>query len=123
MIQVRNSVFETNSSSVHSLTMCTAQEYDKWRSGELLYNHYAGVDQKDFITREEAEEIIRENRRQWAPDIVDYPIIDEAFFDAGLYTWDDFWNERCEYLEGYSARYITPGGEEIVAFGYSGYDS
>ena len=35
--QIRRGVFETNSSSVHSLTMCTGEEYKKWESGEFLY--------------------------------------------------------------------------------------
>lgn len=28
--QIRYEVFETNSSSVHSLTMCSSDEYEKW---------------------------------------------------------------------------------------------
>ena len=37
MISVRKNVFETNSSSTHSITMCSENEYDKWKSGELFY--------------------------------------------------------------------------------------
>ena len=35
--EVRRGVFETNSSSVHSLTMCSGEEYKKWENGEVLY--------------------------------------------------------------------------------------
>lgn len=28
--QIRRGVFETNSSSCHSLTMCSEKEYEKW---------------------------------------------------------------------------------------------
>ena len=35
--QIRRGVFETNSSSVHSLTMCSGEEYKKWENGEILY--------------------------------------------------------------------------------------
>lgn len=31
-MQIRQGVFETNSSSVHSLTMCSSEEYKKWSS-------------------------------------------------------------------------------------------
>ena len=32
---VRMGVWETNSSSVHSICICTKEEYDKWENGEL----------------------------------------------------------------------------------------
>ena len=35
--QIRRGVFETNSSSTHSITMCSGEEYDKWCSGKLLF--------------------------------------------------------------------------------------
>ena len=35
---VRAGVFETNSSSTHSLTMMSLDEFNKWKSGELLYD-------------------------------------------------------------------------------------
>ena len=50
-VSVRQGVFETNSSSVHTLTMCSDSEYNKWKNGELLYGKYSEV----FITREEDE--------------------------------------------------------------------
>jgi hypothetical protein len=33
---IRRGVFETNSSSTHSITMCSIEEYEKWESGEVL---------------------------------------------------------------------------------------
>lgn len=30
MIQIRFNVFETNSSSVHTLTVCTKEQYEAW---------------------------------------------------------------------------------------------
>ena len=37
MLQIRKNVFETNSSSTHSLVIATASEFDKWENGELYY--------------------------------------------------------------------------------------
>lgn len=33
---IRRGVFETNSSSTHSLTMCSENEYDKWERGKYI---------------------------------------------------------------------------------------
>ena len=40
MIQIRRGVFETNSSSTHSITICTRDEYDKWKKGEFILDDY-----------------------------------------------------------------------------------
>lgn len=38
MKQVRIGVFETNSSSTHSMVICTEEEFNKWMKGEVLMN-------------------------------------------------------------------------------------
>lgn len=35
--QVRRGVFETNSSSTHSLTMCMKSDYNRWNNGEGFF--------------------------------------------------------------------------------------
>ena len=37
-IQIRTGLFETNSSSVHSLVMVSGNDYEKWKNGELVYD-------------------------------------------------------------------------------------
>ena len=44
MIQIRRSIFETNSSSVHSLTMCSGQQMQDWKDGKLFYKKYGRED-------------------------------------------------------------------------------
>ena len=34
--QIRKGVFETNSSSTHSLVMCLKSDFDRWNNGEVL---------------------------------------------------------------------------------------
>ena len=46
MRQVRRGTFETNSSSTHSLTICTAEEFEKWKCGELLFNRWSDCFEK-----------------------------------------------------------------------------
>lgn len=40
MIQVRKSLFETNSSSTHSLVMCTNEDFEKFQNGETCLDIY-----------------------------------------------------------------------------------
>lgn len=111
MNQVRKSVFETNSSSVHSITMCKESEYNRWQSGELYYRW------GNFITREEADEIIENDRRKWNPKMVGTPITEETLRDEGIYTFDAFWEENEERYEAFEDHL-----DGVVAFGYYGHD-
>ena len=47
MVQVRKGVFETNSSSTHSLVMAVQSEFDKWENGELYYCEWFGSKLKE----------------------------------------------------------------------------
>ena len=38
--QIRRGVYETNSSSTHSLTMCSEEEFEQWENGELLFDEW-----------------------------------------------------------------------------------
>jgi hypothetical protein len=40
MRTIRFGVFETNSSSTHSLTIATKSQFDKWVNNELAYDQY-----------------------------------------------------------------------------------
>lgn len=42
MKQIRIGVFETNSSSTHTLVVCTDEELEKWKKGEIIYNYIDG---------------------------------------------------------------------------------
>lgn len=106
MRQVRNSVFETNSSSVHSITMCMKKDLDAWERGEMVFN--ADTDEIVPITdeiRAELEMYVRENYDVW---------------DMRYLTYADY--DRCyEEYEGFGTELTLPDGEKVVAFGYYGY--
>lgn len=55
MRTLRTGVFETNSSSTHSIAMCTQDEYDRWKDGELYYLE----DSERFVTKEECDMILK----------------------------------------------------------------
>lgn len=65
-VQIRRSVFETNSSSSHSVTLYSSVEWDKFVAGELKYNLCSGdlvpvallskvtnIDPEDYVTYNE----------------------------------------------------------------------
>lgn len=112
MNQVRSSVFETNSSSVHSMTMCLESEYDRWVAGELLYKDYSG-----FVTIEEAHAEVEKYREKYNPDRVGEPITEDELNSHEFYSHDAFWNEKEWDYETFSESY-----NGVVAFGYYGHD-
>lgn len=56
MKKIRFGVFETNSSSTHTLCMCTKEEYKKFKKGEMFYNN----DEERLMTPDEKDKYIRE---------------------------------------------------------------
>ena len=92
--QIRRGVFETNSSSTHSLTIVSQEDYDKWGNGEMLIHKWEGR----LVNKED----IPEDRKYYYK------------------TYDEYWND-C-YLETFEQTFTTKSGEKIVAFGEFGYD-
>lgn len=115
-MQIRQGVFETNSSSVHSLTMCSSEEYEKWKDGKVLFWKL----RHDFFTR---EDIIKELKcDSWLSNVNwnDEDEVNELFSDEEICTYEEFFEN--EWLEKFEQIHITPSGDEVVAFGYYGYD-
>jgi hypothetical protein len=114
--QIRQGVFETNSSSVHSLTMCSGEEYQKWENGEVLYWKW----KNKFGTK---EEIIKELKAQsWYSNVNwdDEKEVNDIFSDESIQTCEEFFEN--EYFETFEERYTTTSGDKVVAFGYYGHD-
>lgn len=123
MRQIRNGVFETNSSSTHSLTMCMKSEYDKWVDGELYWDDWNNV----LVTKDVVEQELNKLREEFREDYPDYIQGDEnweeKFFeyvddDKQYYTYEEY-EDYIEY-ETFFETLTTPAGEEVVSFGYYG---
>ena len=101
MIQVRQGIFETNSSSTHALTMCTESDFNKWKNEELIYDRYEEVlvPYTDEIRKAKEED-------------------DEKEF----LTYDEF--KDWSYLDynTFEQSFKTPSGDKVISFGYYGYD-
>ncbi len=90
---IRRGVFETNSSSTHSITLCTKEEYEKWKKGEFLFDEYE-------------EKIV--------------PVEETKIHEDNLIAYGEYFNDYS--METFEVEYITPQGEKIVAFGKYGFD-
>ena len=121
--QVRYGVFETNSSSTHSLTMMMKKDYERWQKEKLYlfdgwpseWNNGDAPLLKALYTKNEATEFMKKNKYYHDVDVID----DELFKEAGFISSDD---EGNYYLESFYQEFTTPSGETIVAFGEYGYD-
>ena len=121
--QVRQGVFETNSSSVHSLTLCSSEDYEKWENGDVLYWR----DKDKFGTREEIIEELKNAKWRFSGDLC-YPDVNwenenevsDIFSEEGIVTCEEFFDD--EWYETFEDSYTTPKGEKVVAFGYYGHD-
>lgn len=121
-IQIRRSIFETNSSSVHSITMVSGSEYDKWKNGELLYDR----DTETLVTKEEIEKIKEDDKKRyesynWSFDESEYDYNREDS-NIRFLTYDKFFDWSYIQYETFTDRYKTKDGEEVVAFGFYGHD-
>ena len=119
--QIRRGVFETNSSSVHSLTMCSYEEYEKWENGDVLF----WVDKNKFGTKEEIIEEMKTmtwygSLRYLNTNWDDEDEVDEIFSDERVKTCEEYFDDL-DY-ETFEDTYTTPNGEKVVAFGYYGHD-
>lgn len=147
MINIRTNVFETNSSSVHSLTLCSEDDFTKWQDGKLLYVYERYMDiteagknldfvktsgikmmyvNKDFVTPEEAA-ILDKNYPypelvldSWGYYNLEFEDENGEIQYRNFLTYKEFFDtfDNFEYFEEQQ----TIEGKEIVAFGYYGHD-
>lgn len=125
MIQTRFGVFETNSSSTHTLQILNASDYKKLESGEcLLSRWYDGI-----YTVEEAVQVCVKEWNAWHQSdpktveevmAMDYDDRMDFLSTERFETLDNYFDD--EYLETFSKRFTTPSGDEVVVFGKYGYD-
>lgn len=118
---IRNRVFETNSSSTHSITMCMESEFLKWKNGEMYWNRW----NDELVPKEAVEdEFLKENTgvSKEDPDFKDK--LEEYLNDDDktYYTYEEFNDYDYIEYETYVDKYNTPNGDTVVAFGYYGQD-
>lgn len=120
MKQIRRAVFETNSSSTHSIAICTSEEFDKFVAGEMYYNEEKEI----LMSKEETYKLAKEAMsNEGMTDFSDAAIEEYLSTYCGYdipYSYDSWCN--CDYQETYVKRFTTQKGENLVAFGLYGHD-
>ena len=125
MIQIRPKVFETNSSSVHSLIMCTGDEYERLTEEELLivvdpFGSSSEYADQTFVTPDQARDIAAKDKYYTGQDPYKLSIGELLESYGHIKTLEDYCDT--EWFEGFEESYTTPSGEKVVAFGYYGHD-
>lgn len=162
MLLVRRGTFETNSSSTHSITMCSKSEFDKWKNGEIYFleeeNRFVNNEERDLIIKEliiyqkldidyenkkvsykdktfdykdydEKEKIIKENfitdenlaEIDLESDEMEDMLSDLDWYEMPL-SYSEWYDHYGDEYELYSESYTTTNKEEVIAFGYYGYN-
>lgn len=128
MIQIRHNVFETNSSSSHTLVICTKKEYKLFEQEKLFYADCESMGYKFYTFNDLIAEMIRLNKidSDGVEEVTkmheagDMEGVESYLRDYEMYSINTYGDN--DWGEPYTQEYTTPGGEEIVAFGYYGYN-
>ena len=75
-----------------------------------------------FYTKDEAISFEKTSKYNNNVDWDNEQEVNDVLTDNEFFTYDYFWNEYCEDLEGYEEIMTTPNGENVVAFGYYGFN-
>ena len=116
MIKIRRKTFETNSSSTHSITMCSKDDFDRWVNGELYWDRYGnGYEKGSFLSYEELDKLYHKD-----PTYSSKYTLEDFMEGDAIYTYERYMDEID--FETFQETYTTPNGEKVVAFGYYGFD-
>ena len=123
MFTIRKGTFETNSSSTHSMVICSQDEYDKWDKGELLASRWKdGFKTKDELIKElvkEYPEYFDENGNFISND--EYETLEDFFYAYN----DDCWYNLEDWvgdLESAEDSYTTSNGDVVRVVCRYGYE-
>ena len=121
MIQIRKNTFETNSSSTHSICICTEEQHEKWSNGELYLNESNSWNDEDkllggkrWVTKDEAINFLKHYNYICDEECDD---LDDELREHKIYSYDT-WGEDYEHD---STSFETPSGDKMIAECYYGY--
>ena len=136
MYSIRRNVFETNSSSTHSLIICSDKTYNDWMDGKVVYDSY----DEEFVEAKQptehdfhkAEVMYMENKSDYMKDWKDLtPEMQLAYLKENVMeendtyqyrTYEDYKNEMDSMEESFERTYETEHGDVVHILGYMGYD-
>lgn len=137
--QIRRAIFESNSSTTHTLVICSEKEFNDWTNGKTLLNGYRNkfIENRE-MNDEEKEEAVKDyydrfqRTHKYTKKYEELTSEEKAELykeaqDNGYFEVDEDyksykqWNDD-EYLETFEYHYTTEHGDKIVAFGKYGND-
>lgn len=137
---IRFKTFETNSSSMHSLTILSIDEFNKFKAGQYCIDwndeliSRGEAMSKMFSTEEKYQDFLQEyvdyngytniqecmTSEEFTEEQLKSEVFDFACREYGdYYDYAHYVGEECEY-ETFEQHYTTKSGDEIVVFGYYG---
>jgi hypothetical protein len=127
---IRRSVFDSNSSTMHTCVIMTEDQYKKWESGKLYYYKYSAwlFDNLPKEKRPEVGCLYTQDEVISFYDLTKYKYDPSTYISANeeysnskdqfikemgdFIGYDDWFDD--EYLEMDNEKYITPNGERII---------
>jgi len=136
MYQIRNGVFETNSSSTHSLCICTEDEFADFKCNKAVWNTNDNkITPTNKITRNYLKRAEEYYKKQQTPFMKDWDSLsaesqlefivsqfDQSYAGDWLFEGTTFYKNWGTELEKFEKHFTTPSGDKMVAFGEFGYD-
>lgn len=135
MYQIRNGVFETNSSSTHSLCICTEEDFEKFKRNEVLWDKYVDMLVPNDISPEyikRAKEYYQSQQDSYMKDWDELSEEDQLNFVIREFDESESgdWILRSKVLfsnwgdnlETFKEHFTTPSGDKMIVFGEFGYD-
>lgn len=95
MKKIRRAMFETNSSMIHSLSIVTEDDFNKFIDGELLFD-------------------------RWNDEFIDASKVNLEEAEDGQYWSKEEYGG--EYFDTSFQHFTTPSGDKMVAMSYYGHD-
>lgn len=130
-IKIRRGMWESNSSTSHTLTIMMKDDYERWRSTNDLYlyngeyNYYYNDDKpiKGLLyTKEEVIDFVKKNRFFDEEEMKSYEDeIDMYFSYNGFISYDFYFNDD-NLSDEFEEEFTTSSGETIIVFGGTIYD-
>lgn len=130
MKTIRENVFETNSSSTHSMTIMNFNDYERWKKEpDACYDESTrkiiSIDQRKAMIKKD----IIEHRQKYYPDRVLDKITDEEiqdYLNENLYyyplTYVEYQDTSDSYLDHDVNYYTTESNDKIVILCKYGHD-
>ena len=136
MYSIRRNVFETNSSSTHSLIICSDKMYHDWKNMKVVYDNdndeFVEAKQPTEIDFHKAEVMYMENKSDYMKDWKDLtPKMQLAYLKENVMeepdpyqykTYENYRNEMNSMEESFERTWETEHGDVVHILGYMGYD-